>query len=223
MPSTSNKQQNLMAACANGALYKKCPPLKVAREFTQADKGKKGMAGGGATPLESGMAAQLNFGQGHGHNFFSTTPMMGHAASGALKFAEGGEVKKPKGPSAKERREIRALIERGKGDAVDALRETRAALQSNAPEPAKNIDVSLDDLRARLAMKDGGEVQDPAAAEYADPEMLFQEYQDLMNQLQDPQMDAATQSQLIERLAGLGEELQSMGIDTDMMAESSAP
>ena len=28
-----------MAACSHGALYKKCPPAKVSREFNQADKG----------------------------------------------------------------------------------------------------------------------------------------------------------------------------------------
>lgn len=28
-----------MAACAHGADYKSCPPLKVAKEFNQADKG----------------------------------------------------------------------------------------------------------------------------------------------------------------------------------------
>jgi len=39
MPSKSPKQAKLMAACAHGAKYDKCPPMKVAKEFNQADKG----------------------------------------------------------------------------------------------------------------------------------------------------------------------------------------
>jgi hypothetical protein len=38
MPSTSEKQARLMAACAHGAGYDKCPPKKVAKEFNKADK-----------------------------------------------------------------------------------------------------------------------------------------------------------------------------------------
>ena len=38
MPSKSVKQAKLMAACAHGATYKKCPPAKVAKEFNDADK-----------------------------------------------------------------------------------------------------------------------------------------------------------------------------------------
>lgn len=39
MPSKSKKQANLMAACAHGAKYEKCPPKKVSEEFNRADKG----------------------------------------------------------------------------------------------------------------------------------------------------------------------------------------
>jgi hypothetical protein len=39
MPSTSSSQARFMAACAHGANYKSCPPLKVSKEFNQADKG----------------------------------------------------------------------------------------------------------------------------------------------------------------------------------------
>jgi hypothetical protein len=38
MPSKSKSQAKLMAACANGADYKNCPPKKVAQEFNAADK-----------------------------------------------------------------------------------------------------------------------------------------------------------------------------------------
>lgn len=41
MPSKSQSQARLMAACAHGAGYKSCPPTKVAREFNQADKGTR--------------------------------------------------------------------------------------------------------------------------------------------------------------------------------------
>ena len=39
MPSKTKKQARLMAACANGAKYDKCPPKKVAKEFNKADAG----------------------------------------------------------------------------------------------------------------------------------------------------------------------------------------
>ena len=38
MPSKTPRQKRLMAACAHGATYRKCPPKKVARKFNQADK-----------------------------------------------------------------------------------------------------------------------------------------------------------------------------------------
>ena len=41
MPSKSASQARLMAACAHGADYDKCPPTKVAKEFNQADKGSR--------------------------------------------------------------------------------------------------------------------------------------------------------------------------------------
>lgn len=37
MPSTSPAQARLMAACSHGATDRACPPVSVAREFTQAD------------------------------------------------------------------------------------------------------------------------------------------------------------------------------------------
>ena len=39
MPSKSAKQARLMAACAHGSKYDKCPPAKVAKEFNESDKG----------------------------------------------------------------------------------------------------------------------------------------------------------------------------------------
>jgi hypothetical protein len=39
MPSKSGPQARFMAACAHGAGYDKCPPMSVAKEFNQADKG----------------------------------------------------------------------------------------------------------------------------------------------------------------------------------------
>jgi hypothetical protein len=41
MPSKTPKQRRLMAACAHGAKYKKCPPQKVARKFNRADAKKR--------------------------------------------------------------------------------------------------------------------------------------------------------------------------------------
>lgn len=38
MPSKSKAQKNLMAACAHGANYEKCPPMAVAKKFNKADE-----------------------------------------------------------------------------------------------------------------------------------------------------------------------------------------
>lgn len=223
MPSTSNKQRNLMAACAEGANYKACPPLSVAREFHRADQ-HAGLNRGGSTSLERGLEMKMNFGQGHGHNFFSTTPLVGHALSGSLgkadrstrhaqksfaRFAEGGEVKKPAGPSAKERQQIRAMIERGKSDAISTLRNTRAELMSTVPDEPPDIAASLGKLQDRLAMKDGGDVNLQAD----DPESMYTEYMQLLQQLQDPQLDESTQMQIVDRLAQLESSLEAVGID----------
>ena len=37
MPSKTKAQARLMAACAHGSAYDKCPPAKVAKEFNRAD------------------------------------------------------------------------------------------------------------------------------------------------------------------------------------------
>ncbi len=45
MPSTSAKQAHFMAMCSSTTVRRKmkgkCPPLKVAREFSSADKAKR--------------------------------------------------------------------------------------------------------------------------------------------------------------------------------------
>lgn len=48
MPSTSRKQRNFMAAAAHDPAFAKCVGItqKVAKEFNQADKGKKFRGGG---------------------------------------------------------------------------------------------------------------------------------------------------------------------------------
>lgn len=38
MPSKTKPQAKLMAACSHGAVYKSCPPVRVAKEFNKADK-----------------------------------------------------------------------------------------------------------------------------------------------------------------------------------------
>lgn len=40
MPSVSAKQQRFMAACSHGAGYASCPPMRVSKEFNQADAAK---------------------------------------------------------------------------------------------------------------------------------------------------------------------------------------
>lgn len=202
----------------------------------------------GASMAQNATDAKQNFGQGHGHSMFSEIPLMGHAMSGTqlgqadnatrdahstlsrFRFADGGSVK-PKGPSLKERKSIRAMIERGKSDAVDTLRESRDALldaqATQQQQTSPDFTASLDKLRDRLAtpaapamMADGGAVEsdadsDPTAAQpmNADPSMLYQEYMELLEALQKTDLDQGTQMQLVSRLADIESQLESVGID----------
>jgi len=152
-------------------------------------------------------------------------PGMGHALSGShlgqvdktirnaqgslAKFAEGGGVKKPAGPSAKERKEIRAMITQGKEDAISTLRATRSALASTSPPAPEDYTKSLDELSGRLALKDGGEV-DPLQT--GEPAKLYQEYTQLMDALHNSDADPQMQMQLVDRLTQIVSNLESLGI-----------
>lgn len=173
---------------------------------------------GTTTPMQTGLDAHLNFGMGHGHSFFSTMPLMGHAMSGtqlgANHFADGGKV--APGPNAKERQKIRDMIERGKDDAIAALRSQRDQLVNKAPAPASPDDFSapLGQLQQRLAMADGGEVGEAEASPQAgDPTQMYQEYMDMLAELQAPGLDPQKQGLLIDRMSQIESELESMGID----------
>jgi hypothetical protein len=149
--------------------------------------------------------------------------MMGHALSGTqlggvdnlirkaqdrfTMFADGGQVKKPAGPSLKERREIRAMIERGKGDAVDALRDMRSALlQTQEDAPTADPEAGLAKLSSSLAMKDGGPIS-------PDPAHLYDEYRELMDRVDDPRIDADLREQMMQRLRTIEDALDQVGID----------
>lgn len=222
MPSTSKPQATLMAMAAHNPAFakKKGIPVRVAKDFNRADKGGSMLKKAGGGPAS----------------------MMGHALSGTqlggpenlirkaqdrfATFADGGAVKKPAGPSLKERREIRAMIEDGKDDAVSALRGMRSALinsQEKSPveQPDPDPDTSLARLRSQLSMADGGEVDvddaeapnDDPAATTPNPEMLMQEYQELVTALQDESLPQEMHGQIIDRLASIESMLEQMGID----------
>lgn len=242
MPSKTEPQARLMAACSHGAAYQSCPPLKVAREFNQADKRtgilKKKARGG---HLQGAIDAHMHFGQGHGRGMTSTMPLMGHALSGtplggdrgsarkaphlySLRLAEGGKVEKPNGPSAKERRDIRDMIEHGRQDALDTLRRSRSALLQMMPAPpsaSPDYSDALDRLQSSLNMQDGGSVSpdepgdsdSQSDASSGDPSALYQEYMDLLAKLQDPQLEGTMQMELVDRLSQIESALESMGID----------
>lgn len=210
---SANKPQSTLMAMA--AMNRRAAPAS-------SPMGIKPGAGGG-TPMESGLDSHLNFGMGHGHNMFSTTPLMGQAMSGTPlggnRFAEGGKVAaKPAGPSAKERKEIRNIIENGKEDAVSALRASRSALldMSDTPQAKDFLDMDftapLAKLQGRLAMADGGEV-DAQESGYGDPGALYEQYQALEDQLQDESLDPYVQMQIVQQLAEIGEQLEGLGID----------
>jgi hypothetical protein len=218
----SKKQAHLFAAVADNPQFAKRVgiPQSVGREFNQADQrtGILKRGAGGRSPNESGMNAKMNFGQGHGHSLFSTMPLMGHALSGTqlgqvdstirnaharlARFAEGGEVKKAAGPSAKERAQIRDMIERGKDDALSALRNTRAALAQSA-FPASNDDdftPQIESLRSRLTMQDGGKVDEPETK-------MRGEHAALTRQLHD-EHDSSDPRELLQRLVDLEKHME---------------
>lgn len=198
-------------------------PLGVAREYNRADKrtGILKKAAGGRTPAQAGIDAKRNFGMGEGHSMFSNMPLMGHALSGTqlgqadgairkaghilARFADGGSVKKPeqKGPSAKERKEIRAIVERGKQDAVSALRSTRVALLQTVPSPSEDVDTKLANLSSRLAKSD----KKPAESG-PDTSKMFSEYATIMDHLQDPRLDEAARAQMIARMTAIESAVQ---------------
>lgn len=204
MPSVSKPQATLMAMAAHNPAFarKKKIPVGVARDFNRADKRtgilKKG--GGGAASM-----------MGHA---LSGTPLGGadnlirKAQDRFTMFADGGAVKKPqpKGPSAKERREIRSMIERGKNDAVSALRDMRSALLDSQEGPADDTDASLAKLSSQLSMKDGGSVS-------PNPEVLYNEYQELVSKLNAPGIDGELLGEMVDRLATIEHQLEQMGIE----------
>lgn len=193
MPSVSKKQAHLFAAVAhNPAFAKKVGiPQSVGRKFNRADKRTGILKKGGGGPAS----------------------MMGHALSGTqlggadnlirkaqdrfTMFADGGQVKKPAGPSLKERREIRALIERGKNDAVSALHDMRSALiQTQENSPVSDPDRTLAKLSSQLAMKS-------ASNTAPNPVLLHDEYRELLSKVDDPRIDEELRSQMMERLRAI--------------------
>jgi len=85
MPSKSKAQRNLMAAAAhNPAFAKKVGvPMSVAKEFNQADKGKKFKGGGMATKCATKSDAKM----------IAKKEVKGHESS-MHKMKNGGEIKK---------------------------------------------------------------------------------------------------------------------------------
>jgi hypothetical protein len=192
MPSASKPQATLMAMAAHNPAFakKKGIPVRVAKDFNRADKRtgilKKG--GGGAASM---MGHALS-----GTQLGGTDNLIRKAQDRFTMFADGGAVKKPPGPSAKERREIRSMIERGKSDAVGALRGMRSALinsQEDSPvQQPSNTDASLERLRSQIPKK-------PAP----NPALLHDEYQSLLQHVDDPRIDPELRGQMSSRLADI--------------------
>ena len=92
MPSKSKAQRNLMAAAAhNPAFAKKVGvPVSVAKEFNQADKGKKFKGGGMATKCATKSDAKM----------IAKKEVKGHESSmhkmkrGGMAYAKGGIIEK---------------------------------------------------------------------------------------------------------------------------------
>ena len=105
MPSVSKKQRNFMAAAAhNPAFAKKAGiPVSVAKEFNQADKGKKFKGGGMATSKLKKMfggketyaeelkeAKAIKSGKITPQEYAKGEKMEGHKKGGCMKMAKGG-------------------------------------------------------------------------------------------------------------------------------------
>ncbi len=216
MPSENKQPATLMAMAAhNPAFAKKRAPAPGAPPAQGSGFLKK--AGGGPGSM---MGHALS-----GTQFGAADNLIRKAQDRFATFAGGGAVKKPAGPSAKERKEIRTLIEQGKTDAVSALRDTRAALVQQQPDlapPEEDTDSALAKIGARLAMADGGEVEAPeedAAPEEeqtqaGDPALMYQEYAELIEKLQDPRIDEDLREEIVDRLADIEDKLQAVGIST---------
>lgn len=214
MPSTSKPQATLMAMAAHNPAFakKKGIPMGVARDFNRADQrtGIVKKAGGGA-------GAMIGHGLS-GTQLGDADSLIRKAQDRFATFAEGGAVKKPAGPSAKERKEIRGIIERGKTDAISALRGTRAALIQQQPPPDTELDTddALARLTQQLAMKDGGEVEAAEAPDEAlpqSPELLYQEYAELMDKINDPRIDDELRQQMAERMELIESSLDAVGVE----------
>ena len=212
MPSTSKPQATLMAMAAHNPAFakKKGIPVGVAKDFNAADKRagilKKG-GGGPATMMGHALS---------GTQLGGTENLIRKAQDRFTTFADGGAVKKPKGPSLKERREIRTMIEDGKEDAVSALRSMRSALidsQEDSPVEPSDPDTALARLRSQLAMADGGAVPAREPAISPDPAMLYDEYRELIGKLQDESLPPELGTQIVDRLATIEAALEQMGID----------
>lgn len=203
MPSVSKKQAHLFLAVAkNPAFARKTGiPQSVGREFHAADKRTGILKKGGGGPAS----------------------MMGHALSGTqlggadnlirkaqdrfTMFADGGAVKKPAGPSAKERREIRDMIVQGKSDAVGALRQMRGALiDTQEDTPVRDPATSLARLSSKLSMKGNA-----PASNTASPKELYEQYHQIMDSVEN-ESDPAQQIAMMDRLTSISSQLGKLGI-----------
>jgi hypothetical protein len=209
MPSDSKPPSTLMAMAARN--------LKRRGTSGKASTGSGVMKkfGGGPASMMGRALSGTQFGQ--------PDSLIRRAQDTFARFADGGAVKKPPGPSAKERKEIRNLIERGKTDAISALRETRNALLADAPAPA-DTDAALGKISSRLAMKDGGEVDAPEevaeSVDPVDPAIMYQEYAELMEALEEPSLDEGLRAEIMDRLAEIEHALDAVGVELGEEATS---
>lgn len=204
MSSASKPPATLMAMAAHSRAFGKKKGAPVSTSGQSAGIVKK--AGGGAGAMIGHAMSGTQLGE--------SDNLIRKAQDRFATFAEGGAVKKPAGPSAKERKEIRSIIERGKTDAVSALRDTRAALIQQQPDDVEtDTDNALASLTQRLAMKDGGDVEAPDEDMPQSPELLYQEYAELMDKIDDPRVDDELRQQMAERMELIESSLDSVGIE----------
>lgn len=146
------------------------------------------------------------------------------------RYADGGKVTMSPNALKSIKQALTHLQNKDRDRAIAALRASREAL--NNPSVGRSVEeilgsndasamARLQQMTGGMQMADGGEVPTEEGAMQmgdADPQALFQEYQQLMAQLESGQLDEQQELMVIQRLQELEQALEAMGIDVSALS-----